>query len=43
MQNPLESVISESEDVVTEQAVVDEIAASSILSRRLEAFKELAK
>lgn len=42
MQNPLESVISESEDVVTEQAVVDEIA-SSILSRCLEAFKELAK
>lgn len=42
MQNYLENLAQEQEDVVAEQASVDEIA-NSILSCHLDAFKQLAK
>lgn len=42
MQKYLENLAQEQEDVVAEQASVDEVA-NSILSRHLDAFKELAK
>ena len=42
MQKYLENLAQEQEDVVAEQASVDEVA-NSILSCHLDAFKELAK